>query len=201
MNLLFKIFNRFQRYSARCHSAWYRRWFLITEKPRHRKIDLGKGVIFHVPVSGGGQGSIHVGDNTNFGFRLAGRLGNGGILLQARTPEAEIIIGRDSWLNNNTSLCAVQSIRVGNLCRIGDFVAIMDADFHEINPDTRNRSVGTIKPVTIGNNVWIGSRVMVLKGASIGDNSVIAAMSVVTSDIPPNCIAAGIPAKVIRKIE
>jgi maltose O-acetyltransferase len=61
--------------------------------------------------------------------------------------------------------------------------------------------VGTIKPVSIGNNVWIGSRVMILKGASIGDNSVIAAMSVVTSAIPANCVAAGVPAKVIRKIE
>jgi maltose O-acetyltransferase len=162
---------------------------------------LGKGVIFHVPVMGGGQGTIHIGDNTNFGFRLSGRLGSGEILLQARTPEAEIIIGRDSWLNNNSSLCAVQSIRIGNQCRIGDFVAIMDADFHEINPATRNRGVGTIKPVSIGNNVWIGSRVMVLKGASIGDNSVIAAMSVVTSAIPANCVAAGVPAKVIRKIE
>ncbi len=162
---------------------------------------MGKNVIFHVPVRGGGQGIIQVGNNTNFGFPLAGRLGNGEILLQARTPEAEIIIGRDNWLNNNTSLCAVQNIRIGNLCRIGDFVAIMDADFHEINPATRDCSVGTIKPVSIGNNVWIGSRVMVLKGASIGDNSVIAAMSVVTSAIPPNCIAAGVPAKVIRKIE
>ncbi len=201
MSLLLKVFNRYRRYSARFCSAWHRQWFLITETPRHRKIELGKNVIFHVPVMGGGEGTIHIGDNTNFGFRLAGRLGSGEILLQARTPEAEIVIGRDNWLNNNTSLCAVQSIRIGNLCRIGDFVAILDADFHEINPATRNRSVGTIKPVSIGNNVWIGSRVMILKGASIGDNSVIAAMSVVTSAIPANCVAAGVPAKVIRKIE
>jgi maltose O-acetyltransferase len=80
-------------------------------------------------------------------------------------------------------------------------VAIVDADFHEINPATRDNSAGEVRPVTIGNNVWIGSRVMVLKGASIGDNSVIAAMSVVTSAIPANCVAAGIPAKVIRHLE
>ena len=201
MSLLLKIFNRCERYSARFRSARYRRWFLFAEKPRHRKIELGKGVVFHVPVKGGGQGTIQVGDNTTFGFRLAGRLGNGGILLQARTPEAEIVIGRDTWLNNNTSLCAVQSIRIGNLCRIGDLVSIMDTDFHEINPATRNRSTGMVKPVSIGDNVMIGSRAMVLKGASIGDNSVIAAMSVVTSAIPANCVAAGVPAKVIRKIE
>ena len=201
MNLLLGVLNRCERYSARFRSAWYRQRFLFTETPRHRKIDLGKDVIFHVPVMGGGQGTLQIGDNTNFGFRLAGRLGSGEILLQARTPDAEIIIGRNNWLNNNTSLCAVQSIRIGNQCRIGDFVAIMDTDFHEINPATRDRSVGTIKPVNIGSNVWIGSRVMVLKGASIGDNSVIAAMSVVTSPIPANCVAAGVPARVIRKLE
>ena len=76
----------------------------------------------------------------------------------------------------------------------------MDADFHEINPDTRNRSVGLVKPVSVGDNVWIGSRVMILKGASIGDNSIIGAMSLVTSSIPANCVAAGVPAKVIRQL-
>ncbi len=201
MNLLLKVLNRYQRYSGQFRSACYRRRFLVAESPRHKKIVLGRGVTFYVPVRGGGRGTVQIGENTNFGLRLAGRLGSGEILLQARTPEAEIIIGRDNWLNNNTSLCAVQSIRIGNFCRIGDLVSIMDTDFHEIDPVTRNRSVGVIKPVSIGNNVWIGSRVMVLKGASIGDNSVIAAMSVVTSAIPPNCIAAGIPAKVIRQIE
>lgn len=201
MNLLRGIFNRYRRYSFRCRSAWYKRSFLFMERPRHRKIVVGKGVVFHVPVRGGGEGTIQIGDNTNLGFHLAGRLGSGAILLQARTPEAEIVIGDDGWLNNSTSLCAVQSIRIGDRCRIGDLVAIMDTDFHEINPASRDRSVGTVKPVTIGNNVWIGSRAMILKGASIGDNSVIGAMSVVTSNIPANCVAAGVPAKVIRKIE
>jgi maltose O-acetyltransferase len=127
-------------------------------------------------------------------------VGTGEIMLQARTPEAEIVIGQNTVFNNNTVLCAVQSIRIGNRCLIGDFVAIMDADFHEINPDTRNRSVGLVKPVSVGDNVWIGSRVMILKGASIGDNSIIGAMSLVTSSIPANCVAAGVPAKVIRQL-
>ena len=92
-------------------------------------------------------------------------------------------------------------IAIGNKCQIGDLVAIYDSDFHEISPATRNRSTGPSAPVRIGNNVWLGSRVMVLKGVAIGDNSVIAAMSVVTKSVPPNSLAAGIPAKVIRSIE
>jgi acetyltransferase-like isoleucine patch superfamily enzyme len=201
MNPLLVILNRYQRYSQRIRSAWYRGKFLFTERPRHRNIELGQDVVFLVPVRGGGQGTLQVGDKTTFGFPLAHRLGNGEIMLQSRTPDAEIVIGQNTIFSNNTVLCAVRSIHIGNFCRIGDGVSITDADFHEINPATRDNSVGVIKPVNIGNNVWIGSRAMVLKGASIGDNSVIGAMSVVTSAIPANCIAAGIPAKVIRKIE
>lgn len=55
------------------------------------------------------------------------------------------------------------------------------------------------KPVCIGNHVWIGQRAMILKGVSIGDGAIIAAGAVVTRDVPAGCLAAGVPAKVIRK--
>ena len=60
-------------------------------------------------------------------------------------------------------------------------------------------SMGT-KPIKIGNNVWIGGNVIVLPGVNIGDNVVIGAGSVVTKDIPANCVAVGNPCRVIRKI-
>ena len=122
-------------------------------------------------------------------------------MLQTRTAGAEIIIGKSNRFSNNTMLCAMASIRIGNDCRIGDAVSIVDADFHEISPATRDRSAGLIRPVVIGNNVWIGSRAMILKGVAIGDNSVVGAMSLVTSEVPANSIAAGVPARVIRQIE
>jgi acetyltransferase-like isoleucine patch superfamily enzyme len=201
MKLLGKIFNRCHSYWLRFRCVWHRGWFLFTERPRHRAIELGQSVRFNVPVRSGGQGTLRLGYQTVFGFPLSFRFGCGEIMLQPRTPEAEIVIGHNTILNNNTVVCAVKSIRIGNNCRIGDCVSIMDADFHEINPATRDNSPGVVKAVNIGNNVWIGSRALVLKGASIGDNSVIAAMSVVTSAIPANCVAAGIPARVIRQIE
>ena len=200
MRLWPKLLSRFERQAWEIRRGWNYRRFLLFEKPRHRAVELGKGVTFNVPVKGG-QGVLRVGDDTMLGFPLAYRLGDGGIMLQTRTPEAEISIGRRNGFSNNTVLCAVNSIRIGDNCRIGDGVAIYDADFHEVNPSTRDRSVGVVKPVVIGNNVWIGSRVMVLKGVTIGDNSVIGAMSLVTKEIPPNCIAAGTPAKVIRTIQ
>jgi maltose O-acetyltransferase len=198
--LLRIFFNRFGRYATQFRAAWNRRWFLFTEKPRHRKIDLGRDVIFFVPVKSGGQGTLLIGDGNKFGYPLAFHLGNGRIQLQARTPDAEIVIGENNWFNNNVSLYALQSVRIGNNCLVGELVSIMDADFHEIEPATRNRSAGVVKPVVIGNNVWIGNRTMILKGAKIGDNSVIGTMSLVTGEIPANCIAAGVPTKVIRPI-
>jgi acetyltransferase-like isoleucine patch superfamily enzyme len=201
MSLIAKLLGKSRICSMQLPPALYRWWFLLLERSNHRAIELGEGVGFHVPVRSGGRGTLRVGKGTQFGYALAHRLGTGEIMLQPRAAEAEIVIGEDNWFNNNTMLCAMQSIRVGNECRIGDNVAIMDADFHEINPATRNRSVGEVKPVKIGNRVWIGSRAMILKGVTIGDNSVVGAMSLVTKDIPANCVAAGVPAKVVRQIE
>lgn len=65
---------------------------------------------------------------------------------------------------------------------------------------TRNESSGVCSPVVIDKNIWLGSRLIVLKGFQIGNDSVIAAGSVVTKSIPARCLAAGIPARVIRNI-
>lgn len=199
MSIWSKLLNRFDRRSLQVRQRWNRGRFLLLEKPRHKAVELGGGVIFNVPVRGG-WGTLRVGEDNIFGFPLANRLGDGGISLQTRVAGAEITIGRGNAFSNNTVLCAVESIRMGDNGRIGDNVAIFDADFHEVNPATRDRSAGVVKPVVIGNNVWMGSRVMVLKGVTIGDNSVVGAMSLVVKDIPANCIAAGVPAKVIRTI-
>lgn len=147
------------------------------------------------------MGSLVIGTSNHFGYRTAPLIDSGEILLQPRSLSSEIRIGANNAFSNGVSLVANESIEIGNRCQIGDLVAIYDCDFHEIDPATRNRSAGLTSPVRIGNNVWLGSRVMVLKGVSIGDNSVVAAMSVVTKAIPPHCIAAGNPAKVIRFIE
>lgn len=147
-----------------------------------------------------GAGLIHLEGVVSFGYKKAPKIGNGEILIQARTTESKIIIGSGTTTSNNISIIACSEIVIGNGCQIGDMVSIYDCDFHEINPETRNDSAGDISPIKIGNNVWLGSRVMVLKGVTIGDNSVIAAGSIVTKSIPHNCLAAGIPAKVLRKI-
>jgi len=99
------------------------------------------------------------------------------------------------FVNSNVKIRCTESITIGDNVAISHDVTIMDSDAHEILVDNYEKT----KPVTIGNHVWIGSRAMILKGVTIGDNVVIAAGSVVTRDIPDNCLAAGVPARVIKE--
>ena len=71
---------------------------------------------------------------------------------------------------------------------------------HAIDPDMRKNGVEIAKPITVGNNVWIGAGAIILAGVEIGDNTVIGAGSVVTKSIPSDVVAVGVPCKVLRKI-
>lgn len=156
---------------------------------------------FHVPVCLNGRGKVFIGEGVQLGHRLSPRLGNGMILMQARTPTAEVSIGELTSTGNNVAILACRRVAIGRKCLIGDQVAIYDSDFHAIDPQMRASGAGASEPVEIGDQVWLGSRVMVLKGVRIGHNSVVGAASVVTSSIPDNCLAAGVPARVIRRLD
>ena len=166
----------------------------------------GKGCLLHnscrfnVPVCIDGAGKVSLGTDVTLGIRKAPMLGNGRILIQARTPESNISIGAGTITSNNISIVACNNISIGDGCQMGDQVMILDCDFHEINPETRNASIEDAIPVVIGKNVWLGSRVIVLKGVHICDHSIIAAGSIVTASIPERSLSAGVPAKVIRSL-
>lgn len=99
------------------------------------------------------------------------------------------------YINRSLRLKCFHSISIGNNVAISENVTIWDSDVHEVLRDNYIRT----SPVVIGNHVWIGTNVTILKGVQIGDNAIIAAGSVVTRSIPQNCMAAGNPAKVIRE--
>ena len=90
------------------------------------------------------------------------------------------------------------SITIGDNCMFGEDTLVTDADWHDhyhrIYP-------GKELPVVLGNNVWVGTRVTICKGVTIGDNSIIGAGSIVTRDVPPNSIAGGNPARVISQLD
>lgn len=163
------------------------------------QVSLGSGVTCQVPVRCDGNGTVILGRGVALGYRRSPRMGDGEIMLQSREKNAVISIGDKVRFSNNVSLVATQGITIGADSLIGDQVMIVDSDFHDIDPDKRLEP-GLSERVIVGKNVWLGSRVMVLKGVTIGDNAVIAAGSLVTKDIPPNTLAAGVPAKIVRPI-
>ena len=110
---------------------------------------------------------------------------------------ATLIIGNDVYMNYGVTIEACHEIRIGNHVLMAPLVSIIDDNRHETEPG----AVLYKGPIVIGNNVWLARNVAVIPGASIGDGCVIAANSVVCTDIPPNSLAAGAPARVIRKLD
>lgn len=107
---------------------------------------------------------------------------------------AKLLIG-SGYINSNTHINCFNNISIGNKVLISENVTIRDSDNHTILYEGYEMS----KPITIGDHVWIGLNVTILKGVTIGNDSIIAAGSVVTKDIPAHCLAAGVPAKVIKR--
>jgi maltose O-acetyltransferase len=113
---------------------------------------------------------------------------------------ATLIIGNGAFINYGAEICAHKLIEIGEECRIGTHCIILDNDFHDLDWRYRDRKPPSDE-VVLEPHVWVGNRVTILKGVRIGFGSVVAAGSVVTKSIPPMSIAAGVPAKVVRKLE
>jgi acetyltransferase-like isoleucine patch superfamily enzyme len=121
-------------------------------------------------------------------------------VLLIKGPEALIEIGDEVGISN-AIIAARRHIRIGNNVNIGAGVKIFDNDFHSADFAERAADINIpTAPVSIGDRAWIGGDATVLKGVTIGEESVIGLGSIVTRDVPPGEIWAGIPAKFIRKI-
>lgn len=148
----------------------------------------------------------HVDINGRVRFKLQGRavFGRGFIADGAISPvsvmvreDASLVVGDDVYMNYGATIEACHEVRIGDHVLMAPLVSIIDDNRHETEPG----AVLYKGPIVIGNNVWLARNVAVIPGASIGDGCVIAANSVVCTDIPPNSLAAGAPARVIRKLD
>lgn len=159
---------------------------------------IGKPLIDRNPNSeiAIGQGVVLVSDVT---YNVAGI--NHPVILSTMAEGASIVL-HDGVGISGGSIVTSNSIEIGENTMLGVNCNIWGTDFHDAIAKNRVKGgKGKSAPIKIGKSCWLGANVTVLKGVTIGDGAVIGAGSVVTKDIPCNVIAAGNPAKVIKKIE
>lgn len=181
-------------------SSLYKIFLKITHVKYGKKLAL-KGVPFIYNHRGA---SITIGENcvikSSFLSNLVGLYSR--TIILTRIPGAVIEIGNNVGISGAT-IYARSKIVIGDHTNIGGNVKILDNDFHPVDPEARliddKEQIGTA-PVQIGNNCFIGCNVLILKGSKIGDNCVVGAGAVVSGRFEDNCVIAGNPARVIRKV-
>jgi maltose O-acetyltransferase len=109
----------------------------------------------------------------------------------------QIRIGARCFVNFNFFALDIAAITIGDDVQIGPNVQLLTPT-HPLDPDLRRAKWEAAKPITIGDNVWIGGGAIILPGVSVGDHTVVGAGAVVTRDLPAGVVAVGNPARVIR---
>ena len=118
---------------------------------------------------------------------------------KVRVHEGEVFIGAKSVLGQECTISAFQHVSIGRECVVADRVMLIDFDHGVVEVERPIRMQGIYKrDVRVGHNCWIGYAACILRGATVGDNSVVGTNSVVTKDLPANSVSAGAPARVLR---
>jgi maltose O-acetyltransferase len=171
--------------------------FIFTLKYRifyRNRIHFGKNFITNWKLKISGPGKVIFGDNI-----VAGAYEEPNEFI-THDPNAVIIIG-DNCRLNGAHFEAKTQIRVGINCIFGS-ATIVDTDLHSIYPDRMTNPQASVatSPIEIKNNVWVAGKTGVLKGVTIGENSVVGFGAVVSRDIPSDVIAAGNPAEIVKDL-
>jgi acetyltransferase-like isoleucine patch superfamily enzyme len=111
-------------------------------------------------------------------------------------PGGRLEIGDRTIVNYGADIAATKLVSMGSDCMIGTYSIILDNDFHEL---TDRHAMPEGKPVTIHDRVWVGNRVIIMPGVTVGEDAVVDAGSVVMTDVPPRVLVMGNPARVIKK--
>lgn len=182
------------------NSNWFKLIMKIT------KVNYGKHLLLKgVPVIFNKSGAkMTIGDNvtikSSFLSNLVGLYSR--TIIVTRMPEAEIHIGNNVGISGST-IYARKGITIGDNTLIGGNVKILDNDFHPIEIEARNCNVKEkigVKPIVIGESCFIGCNSLILKGTVIGNGCVVGAGSVVSGQFEDNCVIAGNPARVVKKL-
>lgn len=163
--------------------------------------NIQEGILVQ-PALAIGAGTINIEDGVKIGYWPSPHFLSTVCHIEVRYQSSIISIGRRTHINNGFVAVAEKcTIKIGQNCLIGTRCEIYDSDFHPVNVEDRIAgNPHSCHDIMIGDNVFIGSNVRILKGVTIGSGSVIANSAVVTKDIPADCVAAGVPARVIRQL-
>jgi len=192
------FFERLYDYSNKCRIlflGWYYKLYIKTKGVKYGANLLLNGR----PLVRRAQGS-----NITLGYNVTLNSAKNSVTVGLSRPctlvthrkGAEITVGNNSGASGLV-LVAASKISIGNNVLIGSGSTIVDNDFHNADPQKRNDPEYSSRPVTIEDNVFIGFNCFILKGVTIGENSIIGANSTVINSIPKNSIAIGNPCKVV----
>ncbi len=145
-----------------------------------------------------GAGEICVGDDVTIDGKCS-------IMFAATYREhPQLIIGDHTGISHGCSFRIGKKIEMGKYCRLAGGVEIFDAPGHSSDPEARLAGAPAhddeVRPVQIGDNVWIGRHAIIMPGVTIGQGSIVATGAVVMADVPPNTVVAGNPARLARKL-
>src|SRR5581483_3040141 len=157
------------------------------------RVTLASHVVLRGKLVVSGDGRLSVGARSQFGAA------NGTNRIDLCDPQAEVIIGQDCFVNG-ARIAARARVEIGNRTMLGD-CRIMDSDFHSVEINRHEPGMhGADRAVVLSENVWVGNSAIILKGVSIGENSVVGAGAVVSRTVPPNVVVAGNPAIVVKTL-
>jgi acetyltransferase-like isoleucine patch superfamily enzyme len=180
----------------RAHRMLNRHYAVLLGRYALLKLRLGKrlqtdGICFICP-----RVTLEIGPHATLRIGRWAWIGHGS---KIRVHEGEVSIGAKTVIGQDCTISAYQHVSIGRECIIADRVMMIDFDHGVTEVDRTIRAQGIYKrDVRVGHNVWIGYGACLLRGVSVGDNSVIGTSSVVTKEVPANAVVGGTPARVIR---
>jgi acetyltransferase-like isoleucine patch superfamily enzyme len=184
--------------TARESLIWARRFFWNEPLFRSQCASVGEGFWMEELPYLHGRGHIEIGRHVRFSGKPHFAFNN------QRRELPRLTIGDGTFLGHLCDLRIAGSLTIGRHCLLAGGVSIADYDGHPLDAAARRSSVNSpppdARPVTIGDDVWIGRGAVVLKGVSIGDRAVIGAGAVVSRDVPSDCVVAGNPARPVRDL-
>lgn len=177
-------------------AVFLRKFFWVEVVVRSVCQTVGKGLMIDRIPFIRGEGIIRIGNNVHLSGRSC-------FYFMSGVPEKPVIeVGDGVFIGNGCTLSAGRKITIGNGVLMSAGVRIHDNDGHSLDIERRRKGTpqtsDEMSPVVIEDDVWIGADSIILKGVNIGRGAVIGAGSVVTRDVPSNCVAAGNPATIVK---